>query len=880
MDNRTYREIGSIAKLRHLIENHQKYHLGKSYVNGELIDGEAQLTIMKKYLSALEHGKGQLGMNYRQHDGVGRRWSTSSGLAQMSRIVRHTITKGILRDIDCKNAHPVLLEHYCKTKNIPCMMLSEYNENRDMWLQRICADREWERDDAKKFLLAPINKEKNSIDWLAWENKQLKKDLHSYMMEMNEISRRVSELNPDLYKQAAKKKDYNIGGSCVNRLLCDMENRMLQCLIDVVDENGGEVNALVYDGLMASGIKDMDELCMKMERRVKETMGVSVQIVEKIMDEGVELDSLDEPVFEADPVVDLSELTEEASKIVQNEKKKNEVLKTEMAEVILQKKNEEKTQKQQERERLAKEEEEIRAELKKEKARKKEEKEREAELEREQRKIEKEAKRKAKEAELELEKAEKARKREEERKEKEIERELAKEEKQDFHETQKRLKQLVEDRAKQEEAEAYQKWKKWWEERGNCKILDEDAYLYYEGVHSDIPSTRSAGSLLSTYGHTSWFKFLVRWTKDPKIRVYKKIDSYPHDVKCPDNVFNIWVDLPYYKKNVAWEDVKVVRMINGVETEFIHTAETALEFVQNHFSVLVNHHPESLQYFLDSFACTLQYPSTKIPMNTFVSEEGAGKGTYLEFKKLLLGKDKVISVSDADVVFGKFNGVLQNAFLVVLNEVDARQLQQYDGRMKDYITDPTIQIQFKGKDPKTINSIHHFEHFTNEEDCPIQTSKKDRRKFIMRCSDEKIGDTLYFTELRVLLNHSPFGQVLHDFFMKRDVEEFKKSNGSKFPITEFQEELREAKVSPVREWIRHLVFNGDHEDDLITLTNVQCLSSYKLFCEVSNFKDAYNTIQLSLRISKLKINGVEKGKNDTNRFWTFQKEIVKAFLGV
>lgn len=877
-DKKLYREIVDAAKLRYLIENAHEFHLGKSYINGKLVDGEAQLTIMKNYLEAIELGGGELAMEYHQHDGMGRRWSKRPGLANMSRIVRHTITRGILRDIDAKSAHPTLLEHYCKTHNIPCVFLSEYIENYELWLQRICADRGWARDEAKKFMLAPINKESNSIDYLAWDNKKLRSDIHSYMMEMNQINRRVCDMNPDLVKLASKKKEYNIGGSTVNRLLCDLENKMLTCITEVVVECGGEVNALVYDGCMVSHISDMDELCARAERRIKERMGVSMRIVEKIMDEGVDLSQcqLPRPRFrvKAEEVSPSQEEIVEASERTKTKKKEKCELKSEMSDELSQAKDDKKKAKEERKSQA----EALKDELREAKRLKREEKERQAEAEHQAKKELREKKRVEKEQEQLIEKQ----RREEEKKQREEERLAERERKQDERETQKHLGELLKERQKKEEDEMYAKWKIEWEAKRHGKILDEDSYIYWEGADSLTPSTRSAFSLISTYGHTTWSKFLVRWIKDPSIVLYKKMDMYSHDKECPKNIFNLWKDFPFYKKETKWVDVSVERMIEDQVGVFIHTADSALQFVLNHLKVLVNHQEESYNYFQDLIGCWLQYPSVKTPLMSFVSQEGAGKGTYADILRLLFGRDKVVSVSDADMLFGKFNGVLQNAFITIMNELDARELSRYDGRLKDYITDPTIVIQKKGHEPKEMNSNHHFIHFTNEENCPIQTSQSDRRKFIVRCSNELIGNTDYFKELRMLIEHQPMGQILHDYFMKRDVEQFKIECGSKIPITEFQAELREVRVDAVKEWIRHLAFSEEvkelYIDGFLTYNYVQCCSSFKMYCEAHQYRFMLDSSALGSRIFLLKLKGIEKKRTNICRLVVFNRTILQEEL--
>ena len=99
---------------------------------------------------------------------------------------------------------------------------------------------------------------------------------------------------------------------------------------------------------------------------------------------------------------------------------------------------------------------------------------------------------------------------------------------------------------------------------------------------------------------------------------------------------------------------------------------------------------------------------------------------------------RVYHLSDRDV-WENYNGLTANAFLVAIDELEKQKAKDI-AQIKGLITEPTLSINQKGKGQFTINSYHRFLGMTNKEN-PIETSKNDRRKLNVRCSDELIGKT-------------------------------------------------------------------------------------------------------------------------------------------
>ena len=291
-DNRdiTLREIIDKPKLEYIIANHRDFDLGSCFVNGAKVNKDSQLVLLKECLSRTNK-KGESLMRYHQRNEFGRYWTSEKmGLQSMSRKIRHTICKDNMIDIDMKNAHPTLLASYCHQNGILCEGLDTYVNDRENLLARYMKSENLTRDEAKKNLLANLNGREVTLkdtdpDWFV-----------DYYNGMRSVIDKVCELNPDLYELASKQKlerrtTYNIKGSAVNLLMCKLENKALMAAFDYLNENGVEICALVFDGLMVykDTVKDIEEILKGCSRSVKKAINCYIVFTVKDMDEGYDI---------------------------------------------------------------------------------------------------------------------------------------------------------------------------------------------------------------------------------------------------------------------------------------------------------------------------------------------------------------------------------------------------------------------------------------------------------------------------------------------------------------------------------------------------------------------------------------------------------------
>ena len=420
----------------------------------------------------------------------------------------------------------------------------------------------------------------------------------------------------------------------------------------------------------------------------------------------------------------------------------------------------------------------------------------------------------------------------------------------DSYQTKKELKQKKEEEKKrkqiqrvinkelddEDDEEEYQEWKILFEQE-HCKIMDPVGIVYKNSL--DEYEFHSPASLCEKFSHRGkkYCGFIGKWWYDETMRVYARADMYSPTENCPKNVYNLWKPYPYESKVVEMTPHKM---------EMVY-------LVLYHVKILCGHDEAAYEYMINWIAQFIQYPQVKTTMPTFASLEGSGKNSFQFFLEKLIGKRQICCTTSAEDIFGKFNGLLANVRLVVLNELSATELRHFDGKLKGLITDDTVTIQGKGKELYPIRSMHRLLNFSNKTDHPIQTSEDDRRKLIMRCSDEKIGDDVYFSRLYEAMDDEDVLTWFFTFFSTKDVKAFNDTKGRCMPKTEYQLDIVQSYSNVIEDWLNYVLEEylfQRNEKELLWSSQEQ-LTSFREYSASHGIKLELDSNKLGVRLTRL-----------------------------
>lgn len=275
-----------VDKLNHIITHFKEFE-GKLDDDGTawFKNKDGKFGGLKKILSNYlkNYRTGGVKVEFIQKNNVGRMFAKRSlSIQSLPRKIRHTIAKDSYNDIDIVNCHPVLLVHLCEKYDIECPSLRDFVCKRESIFKEIGEDRE----SLKIKFLKIINGGK--IDNITHPI------LIKFNRELKKIRKLICHYNTDKFVEHRnriikdnKKDTYNIDGKFLNIVLCDIENKVLNCMYEFYEKNDNAV--LVFDGIMLP--KDIEPRLIECQKHIGKTLGIWIKLKLKDMDEGFTIDN-------------------------------------------------------------------------------------------------------------------------------------------------------------------------------------------------------------------------------------------------------------------------------------------------------------------------------------------------------------------------------------------------------------------------------------------------------------------------------------------------------------------------------------------------------------------------------------------------------------
>jgi len=285
--------------------------------------------------------------------------------------------------------------------------------------------------------------------------------------------------------------------------------------------------------------------------------------------------------------------------------------------------------------------------------------------------------------------------------------------------------------------------------------------------------------------------FADRWIRDPKSRKVRSVVVDPTYSQL--GTYNIW--RPFKAS-----------LLTPVEDAQV---EALVKPIYNHIQqVVTNNVDEFTDWVFDWMANMIQHPESKSQVAVLLyGEEGCGKGVIFQFlRRQVLGDFCSFQTSDpAQHLFGTFaNGAIHRV-CVQIDEV--KSLHDFHDKLKDLITNDTLNYEQKGKDSIVLDNLVNLILTTNNENA-LTVTPGDRRFSLFRCNSKFVRDTAYFDDLRAHLNRPDVARAFYQFLMQRDISKYSSTGfQDKRPITKYYEETRLNGISVLSRFMSAMV-NG------------------------------------------------------------------------
>ena len=390
-------------------------------------------------------------------------------------------------------------------------------------------------------------------------------------------------------------------------------------------------------------------------------------------------------------------------------------------------------------------------------------------------------------------------------------------------------------------------------EKNHAKIIRESCFVMRDDTTKHI-TLKTKTDMNTSYEHIRCLKattggfvkvpFINEWVKDEAMCCYDRMDCYPDVSKCPDSVFNTWA--PFR-----------VELLNGSTCGDEEENRKAVDQFLNHVLILCDRQQEVADIIVQWIAHMFQHPARKSFSPLFISKPGGGKGSLIELLQALLGDEKVLETQKPLLyVFGNHNIMMLPAFLVVLDEVSKREMADVQGQFKGLVTTGVVNINPKGKEPFKIRSYHRFMATSNSED-PMPTDDDDRRNYIIRCSDELVGDVEYHKAFHGMIDDDDALLSIYNYLM--DLEGVPTTfDVLSFPKTDYQNILKEASQDYMDLWLKDFIWRHDEHTELDTkgIKAQDVYADWCSFAQANDIKIQYNALQFGKRLSLKKIDGI------------------------
>lgn len=141
--------------------------------------------------------------------------------------------------------------------------------------------------------------------------------------------------------------------------------------------------------------------------------------------------------------------------------------------------------------------------------------------------------------------------------------------------------------------------------------------------------------------------------------------------------------------------------------------------------------PREREILLDWMCFVIQNPGQRVNWALLLQgSQGTGKSFFVHVMQLVLGG--LVRNLDPAAIAGRFTGWAHGALMVAVEEIRISGTNRYEvlDRLKPFLTNPTIQIEEKNRDHRTVPNFTSYFMLTNHKDA-IPLTSGDRRYCVL-----------------------------------------------------------------------------------------------------------------------------------------------------
>ncbi|KGT88306.1 integrase [Erwinia typographi] len=280
------------------------------------------------------------------------------------------------------------------------------------------------------------------------------------------------------------------------------------------------------------------------------------------------------------------------------------------------------------------------------------------------------------------------------------------------------------------------------------------------------------------------------------------VGFYPNPDLCPEGVYNLF---------------------NGLAVE--PESGDCSPYLDHLRTVICAGNEEAYQYLVGWLAHLFQKPQEKPSVAVVMkSIEGTGKGTMVKPIIEALGMYGV-QVNGPGQIAGRFNGTIANKLFVFVDEAELTDPRASD-RLKAIISEPTINLERKGKDPEPMPNYARFV-FASNHDRVIRAGMRERRYLVLEPDGSKAQEKGYFDRLHQWIKENGSAKLLA-WLLDYDLGNF---DPRRPPVTSALVEEKLASLPPAYQYIYSEIWSGNPFNGQANVTAAELVNRFMLWCE-------------------------------------------------
>ncbi|MBN9488267.1 MAG: hypothetical protein J0H44_13610 [Alphaproteobacteria bacterium] len=267
---------------------------------------------------------------------------------------------------------------------------------------------------------------------------------------------------------------------------------------------------------------------------------------------------------------------------------------------------------------------------------------------------------------------------------------------------------------------------------------------------------------------------------------------------------------------------------------------------------------EHFNYFWKWCARAVQFPDQPGEVALVMrGGKGSGKGWVARTLMRLFGQHGM-QISSSEHLVGKHNAHLEDCIFLFADEAFFAGAKADIGKLNRLITEPTMDIEPKFRDMRSVPNFLHIVMASNEK-WVVPASLDERRYFVLDVLGTKVGDFGYFRAIRDELESGGYAALLYDL-LRVDLTDF---NVRDVPVTEALNRQKELSLDTTNKWWLECLhrgyvweskgqsnYFGEWHDEMAT---EQLLASYLAYAKRVNERDPLSPITHGVFMTKVSV---------------------------